>query len=60
EPPFRRICEECHHPMRREARCAVCDFVNWRVKGNRTTRTIPLALVHDRRGPLGRLIAVAS
>ena len=25
-PPFRRICEECGHPMRWEARCAVCDF----------------------------------
>jgi len=23
---FQRICEECDHPMRREARCAVCDF----------------------------------
>ncbi len=26
EPPFHRICEECHHPMRWEARCTVCDF----------------------------------
>jgi ribonucleoside-diphosphate reductase alpha chain len=26
EPPFCRICDECHHPIRWEARCAVCDF----------------------------------
>ena len=25
-PLFQRICEECGHPMRWEARCAVCDF----------------------------------
>jgi len=24
--PFRRTCEECGHPMRWEANCAVCDF----------------------------------
>ena len=24
--PFKRICEECGHQMRWEARCAVCDF----------------------------------
>jgi ribonucleoside-diphosphate reductase alpha chain len=24
--PFRRICEECDHPMRWEANCVVCDF----------------------------------
>lgn len=26
KPPFRRTCEECGHPMRWEANCAVCDF----------------------------------
>jgi ribonucleoside-diphosphate reductase alpha chain len=25
-PPFQRKCEECGHPVRWEARCAVCDF----------------------------------
>jgi len=24
--PFQRTCEECGHPMRWEARCAICDF----------------------------------
>jgi hypothetical protein len=24
--PFQRICKECGHPMRWEARCTVCDF----------------------------------
>ncbi|KPL24141.1 MAG: hypothetical protein AMJ75_04460 [Phycisphaerae bacterium SM1_79] len=27
--PFQRICEECGHPMRWEARCAVCDFCGY-------------------------------
>ena len=29
KPPFCRICDECHRPMRWEARCAVCDFCGY-------------------------------
>jgi ribonucleoside-diphosphate reductase alpha chain len=27
--PFQRMCEECGHPMRWEARCIVCDFCGY-------------------------------